>query len=89
MKRQQSPLRGSRSRGDQLGGSYLESAIPLALALKLARLDLVVSNPYPVLSAESSPRNTSDQECECEHLAFRHDDTDGQIWAGAAANPIP
>jgi hypothetical protein len=52
-----------------------------------------VSDPYAVLSADVIDakhigRGVVDG-VECEHLAFRNDDTDWQIWVEAGPNTIP
>ena len=55
--------------------------------------DLFVSNPYQVLSADVIDAKHIGRGVvngvECEHLAFRNDDTDWQIWVEVGANPIP
>ena len=55
--------------------------------------DLFVSNPYQVLSADVIDAKHVGRGVingvECEHLAFRNDDTDWQIWVEVGANPIP
>jgi hypothetical protein len=55
--------------------------------------DLAVSNVYQalmgdVLDAKYIGRGVIDG-MECEHLAFRNEDTDWQIWIQIAPNPIP
>jgi hypothetical protein len=55
--------------------------------------DLFVSNPYAVLTADVIDAKHVGRGIvngvECEHLAFRNDDTDWQIWVRVGANPIP
>jgi hypothetical protein len=55
--------------------------------------DLLLSNPYKVLmegvlEAKDIGRGVIDG-VECEHLAFRNDDVDWQLWVQLGANPIP
>lgn len=55
--------------------------------------DLLLSNPYDVLIAETLEakyigRGFIDGRA-CDHLAFRNFDTDWQIWVEAGDNPIP
>jgi hypothetical protein len=55
--------------------------------------DLFLSNPYQVLSADVIDAKHVGRGVvngvECEHLAFRNDDTDWQLWVEVGANPIP
>jgi hypothetical protein len=55
--------------------------------------DLFASNPYAVLSADVIDAKHIGRGVvngvECEHLAFRNDDTDWQIWVEVGANPVP
>jgi hypothetical protein len=55
--------------------------------------DLFASNPYEALSADVVDAKHVGRGVvngvECEHLAFRNDDTDWQIWVEVGANPIP
>lgn len=62
-------------------------------SLDLPGADLLVSNPYEVLSkdvldAKHIGRGVVDG-VECEHLAFRNQDTDWQLWVEAGERPIP
>jgi len=55
--------------------------------------DLLLSNPYKVLTegvleAKDIGRGVIDG-VECEHLAFRNDDVDWQLWVQLGPNPIP
>lgn len=55
--------------------------------------DLLLSNPYKVLmegvlEAKDIGHGVIDG-VECEHLAFRNDDVDWQLWVQLGANPIP
>jgi hypothetical protein len=55
--------------------------------------DLLVSNVYEtlmadVIDAKHIGRGVVDG-IECEHLAFRNQDTDWQLWVEVGANPIP
>jgi hypothetical protein len=55
--------------------------------------DLLLSNPYEaltmdVLDAKHIGRGVVDG-VECEHLAFRYQDTDSQIWIEAGSRPVP
>jgi hypothetical protein len=55
--------------------------------------DLLLSNPYEaltldVLDAKHIGRGVIDG-IECEHLAFRYQDTDSQIWIEAGSRPVP
>ena len=55
--------------------------------------DLLLSNPYDVLMADVVDGAHIGvgviDGVECDHLAFRNDDTDWQIWIEAGARPIP
>ena len=55
--------------------------------------DLFLSNPYQVLNADVIDAKHVGRGVvngvECEHLAFRNDDTDWQIWVEVGANPVP
>ena len=63
------------------------------LGVDLPGADLFLSNPYQVLSADVIDAKHIGRGVingvECEHLAFRNDDTDWQLWVRAGANPIP
>jgi hypothetical protein len=63
------------------------------LGVDLPGADLFVSNPYQVLSVDVIDAKHIGRGVvngvECEHLAFRNDDTDWQIWVEVGANPIP
>jgi hypothetical protein len=63
------------------------------LGVDLPGADLFLSNPYQVLSADVIDAKHIGRGIvngvECEHLAFRNDDTDWQIWVQVGANPIP
>ena len=55
--------------------------------------DLLFSNAYEtlmadVIDAKHIGRGVVDG-IECEHLAFRNQDTDWQLWVEVGANPIP
>jgi len=69
---------------DQLREKY-GAALPFA--------DLLLSNPYDalmdgVLEAKDIGRGVIDG-VECEHLAFRNNDVDWQLWVQLGANPVP
>jgi len=69
---------------DQLREKY-GAALPFA--------DLLLSSPYDalmdgVLEAKDIGRGVIDG-VECEHLAFRNNDVDWQLWVQLGANPIP
>ena len=55
--------------------------------------DLLLSNPYDVLMADVVDGAQIGvgviDGVECDHLAFRNEDTDWQIWIEAGARPIP
>ena len=62
-------------------------------SLGLPGADLLVSNPYEVLmpdviDAKHIGRGVIDG-VECEHLAFRNQDTDWQLWIEVGDHPIP
>lgn len=62
-------------------------------SVALPGADLLVSNPFEVLSADvlrgvHVGRGVVDG-FECEHLAFRNDDTDWQLWVQVGDAPIP
>jgi hypothetical protein len=63
------------------------------LGVDLPGADLFLSNPYQVLSADVIDAKHIGRGVingvECEHLAFRNDDTDWQLWVQVGANPIP
>ena len=63
------------------------------LGVDLPGADLLVSNPYDVLNADVIDAKHVGRGVingvECEHLAFRNDDTDWQIWVEVGARPIP
>jgi hypothetical protein len=55
--------------------------------------DLLLSNPYKVLiegvlEAKDIGHGVIDG-VECQHLAFRNEDVDWQLWVQLGANPIP
>jgi hypothetical protein len=55
--------------------------------------DLLLSNVYEqlidgVLDAKHIGQGVVDG-VECEHLAFRNDETDWQLWVGVGQRPIP
>ena len=53
----------------------------------------MASNPYEVLNADVIDAKHIGRGIvngvECEHLAFRNDDTDWQIWVEVGARPFP
>ena len=63
------------------------------LGVDLPGADLLLSNPYAVLSADVMDAKHIGRGVingvECEHLAFRNLDTDWQIWIEAGTKPIP
>lgn len=63
------------------------------LGVDMPGADLLVSNPYAVLSADVIDAKHIGRGIingvECEHLAFRNLDTDWQIWIRTGAQPIP
>lgn len=61
--------------------------------IALPGADLLLSNSYEVLvagvkEAKHIGRGVIDGR-ECEHLAFRNDDTDWQLWVEVGPTPIP
>jgi hypothetical protein len=84
--------------------AYAQSEVPGTVDQLVARLrsqysleipgaDLLVSNPYEVLMADvivakHIGRGVIDG-VECEHLAFRNQDTDWQLWVEVGDHPIP
>ena len=61
--------------------------------LELPGADLLVSNPYEalmpdVITAKHIGQGVIDG-VECEHLAFRNQDTDWQLWVETGDHPIP
>jgi hypothetical protein len=62
-------------------------------SLEFPGADLLVSNPYEVLMADVLESKHIGQGVidgiECEHLAFRNQDTDWQLWVEAGEHPIP
>jgi hypothetical protein len=63
------------------------------LSVALPGADLLVSNAFEVLSPDVLHAAHIGEGVidgvECEHLAFRNDDTDWQLWVQTGANPIP
>jgi hypothetical protein len=63
------------------------------LGVDLPGADLLLSNPYAILSADVIDARHIGRGVingvECEHLAFRNLDTDWQIWIEVGAKPIP
>ncbi len=63
------------------------------LGVDMPGADLLLSNPYAVLSADVIDAKHIGRGVingvECEHLAFRNLDTDWQIWVRVGAKPIP
>src|SRR5271157_2848165 len=63
------------------------------LGVDMPGADLLLSNPYAVLSADVIDAKHIGRGIingvECEHLAFRNLDTDWQIWIRTGAQPIP
>ncbi|HKN29045.1 MAG TPA: DUF2092 domain-containing protein [Roseiarcus sp.] len=63
------------------------------LGVDMPGADLLLSNPYKVLSADVIDAKHIGRGIingvECEHLAFRNLDTDWQIWIRTGAQPIP
>ena len=61
--------------------------------LELPGADLLVSNPYEALMSDVVTAKHIGQGVidgvECEHLAFRDQDTDWQIWIETGDHPIP
>ena len=62
-------------------------------SLEFPGADLLLSNPYQVLMADVLEAKHIGQGVvdgiECEHLAFRNQDTDWQLWVEAGEHPIP
>jgi hypothetical protein len=62
-------------------------------SLEFPGADLLLSNPYQVLMADVLEAKHIGQGVvdgiECEHLAFRNQDTDWQLWVEADEHPIP
>jgi hypothetical protein len=62
-------------------------------SVALPGADLLVSNAFEVLSPDVMHAAHIGEGVidgfECEHLAFRNDDTDWQLWVQTGANPIP
>jgi hypothetical protein len=62
-------------------------------SVALPGADLFMSNAYEVLSADVLHGAHIGQGViagfECEHLAFRNDDTDWQLWVQTGDTPIP
>jgi hypothetical protein len=61
--------------------------------LELPGADLVISNPYEALMADVITAKHIGQGVidgvECEHLAFRNQDTDWQLWVRTGDHPVP
>jgi hypothetical protein len=61
--------------------------------LELPGADLLISNPYEALMADVITAKHIGQGViegtECEHLAFRNQDTDWQLWVRTGDQPIP
>lgn len=61
--------------------------------LELPGADLLISNPYEALMADVITSKHIGQGVidgtECEHLAFRNQDTDWQLWVRTGDQPIP
>ena len=61
--------------------------------LELPGADLLVSNPYEALISDVITAKHIGQGVidgvECEHLAFRNQDTDWQLWVETGDRPIP
>ena len=62
-------------------------------SLEFPGADLLLSNPYEVLMADVLEAKHIGQGVvdgvECEHLAFRNQDTDWQLWVEVGNRPIP
>ena len=62
-------------------------------SLEFPGADLLLSNPYEVLMADVLEAKHIGQGVvdgvECEHLAFRNQDTDWQLWVEVGDRPIP
>ena len=63
------------------------------LGVDMPGADILLSNPYAVLSADVIDAKRIGRGVingvECEHLAFRNLDTDWQIWIETGDKPIP
>jgi hypothetical protein len=61
--------------------------------LELPGADLLISNPYEALMSDVVTSKHIGQGVidgvECEHLAFRNQDTDWQLWVRTGDQPIP
>jgi hypothetical protein len=61
--------------------------------LELPGADLLISNPYEALMSDVITSKHIGQgvidDVECEHLAFRNQDTDWQLWVRTGDQPIP
>jgi len=61
--------------------------------LELPGADLLISNPYEALASDVITGKHIGQGvidgAECEHLAFRNQDTDWQLWVRTGDQPIP
>ena len=71
----------------------LLEALRVGHGVALPGADLFFSNPYEVLVADVKEakhigRGVIDG-VECEHLAFRNDETDWQLWVELGKRPIP
>lgn len=68
-------------------------AITSHIGVDLPGVDLLVSDPYAVLSpgVTSSGYHGTDfvQGFECHHLSFREDDVDWQLWVRTGDEPLP
>jgi hypothetical protein len=62
-------------------------------SLEFPGADLLLSNPYEVLMADVLEAKHIGQGVvdgiDCEHLAFRNQDTDWQLWVEVGEHPIP
>jgi hypothetical protein len=62
-------------------------------SLEFPGADLLLSNPYKVLMADVLEAKHIGQGVvdgvQCEHLAFRNQDTDWQLWVEVGDHPIP
>lgn len=63
------------------------------LGVDLPGVDLLVSDPYAILSSgiTSSGYHGTDfvQGVECHHLSFREDEVDWQLWVKTGDEPLP
>jgi hypothetical protein len=61
--------------------------------VELPGADLLISNPYEALMADVINAKHIGQGVingvECEHLAFRNQDTDWQLWVQTGYHPVP